>query len=348
MDIVILHNHDFAHLPPGIARCSQEAILGVVAAVESALRERGARVRVFPLGDEPVAFVPALRQEPPDLVINLCESLGGDSRGEMLVPGLLDLLGLPYTGSGPLTLALALHKDKAKLVLEGCGVPTPEHGLVERPGEWEELVHLLPAIVKPVREDASIGIDRLSVVRTPEELARVCQRVLERHQQPALVERYIEGRELNVGLFGAPPEVLPIAEIDFSQLAPDHPRIVTYAAKWDESAPEYRDTPPVRCALEPAVHERVVGVARAAFEALGLRHYGRVDMRLAADGTPYVIEVNPNCDLSPIAGFARAASFAGIDYPALVWRLVQLATQPRSEEQPAEGPGRPRARAQKS
>ncbi len=342
MRIAILHNDDFSHLPPGLERLSEDAVLGVAAAFRQALAARGAAASVEPVLD-PSSVAQKLAAERPDLVVNLCESLGGDPRGEMLVPGLLDLLRVPYTGSGPLTLSLALHKHVAKDLLRARGVPTPAYRLVDRLDGWREVDLPFPVIVKPAREDASIGIDRTSVVHSPGALAEACERVLVEHAQPALVEAYIDGRELNVSLLGgAQAQVLPLAEIDFSQLAPDHPRIVTYACKWDESAPEYHATPPVRCTLTAELAERVSATARAAFEALECRDYARVDMRLARDGTPYVIEVNPNCDLSPGAGYARAAKAFGLEYEDLVWRLVEIALE-RDSLHPAAGAGRPDA-----
>jgi len=326
MKIAVLYNYDFAHLPEGVERRSQDAVLGVAAAVETALRARGAQVSMVPAGPEPFGFIDALVALEPDLVINLCESLAGDSRGEMLVPGLLDLAGLPHTGSGALALSIALHKSMAKDLLRGHKVSTPASALVTQPSDLEGLEIALPAIVKPAHEDASIGIDRRSVVHDRRALAEVCERVMRDHRQPALVEQYIDGRELNVALLGNPPQVLPVTEIDFTGLDPSCPRIVTYAAKWDESSPEYHGTPPVPCRLEPQLEARVFATARAAFTTLGCRDYGRVDIRLSNDGVPYVIEVNPNCDLSPDAGFARAAAASGLGYEALVWKLVEIAT----------------------
>lgn len=327
MRIAVLYNFDFAHLPEGVERRSQDAILGVRAAVEAALCARGAQVRSVPVASAPTDFVPELLAERPELVVNLCESFAGEARGEMLVPGLLDLTGLAYTGSGPLALTLALHKDKAKALLRGCGVTTPDSALIERLPDLEQVSVALPAIVKPAREDASIGIDRHSVVRDRSELRRVCERVLREHRQPALVEQYIEGRELNVALLGNPPRPLPISEIDFTHLDPSLPRIVTYAAKWDESSPEYLATPPVWCSLPEEIEQRVYQAAVAAFTALDCRDYGRVDIRLSPEGVPFVIEVNPNCDLSPGAGFARAAEASGLGYEDLVWRLVEVARE---------------------
>ncbi len=323
MRIAILHNNDFAHLPAGVERNSQDEVLQVAAAVEEVLRKRGATVQLLPVGLDPGSFASDFLKNRPDVVFNLCESLGGDSRGEIIVPALLDLLGLPYTGSAPLALGLALHKVKAKQLLRSVGVSTPAFDIVRSRAEAMALELPFPLMVKPAHEDASIGIDRNSVVHDRHALVAACVRILEGLHQPALVEQYVEGREIYCSFLGHEP--LPLTEIDFSRLDASHPRILTYNAKWDESSPEYQSTPSVACKLEPAIYERVVETARRAFEALELRDYGRVDMRLSTDGVPYVIEVNPNCDLSPHAGFARAASNAGIDYETLVWRLVDAA-----------------------
>jgi D-alanine-D-alanine ligase len=323
MHLVIVHNQDFAHLPAGISRVSQDAVLGVVSAFQEALATRDAVLSTVAVLD--ASSLSGELFSSADLVVNLCESLGGDARGEMVVPALLELAGVPFTGSGPLSILLCLHKHKAKELLRARGIPTPDWALVERMEDLAAMALPLPAVVKPDREDASIGIDRHSLVHDRAELAWACERVLTERRQPALVERFVDGRELNVALLGAPPQVLPINEIDFTGLDPDHPRIVTYAAKWDESAPEFHTTPPVPCNLSPAQLEQVGQVARQSFEALELRDYGRVDIRLAADGTPFVIEVNPNCDLSPGAGFSKAALAAGLSYSSLVWRIVEIA-----------------------
>lgn len=324
MRVSIVYNHDFEHLE-GAARLSQAEVLEVARGFARVLQANGDHADCFGVGAELCALPRAFLDFGPDVVVNLCESWAGDPRGELIVPALLEVARLPYTGSRPLALALSLHKHQAKQVLRAHGVPTPEWALVSRLEQLGSVDVPLPAIVKPAHEDASIGIDRRSLVRTREELAWAVERVLTERRQPALVERFIDGRELNVALLGDPPEVLPINEIDFSALEAGHPRIVTYAAKWDESAPEYHSTMPVRAALPPAQLARVQEVARAAFAALELRDYGRVDLRLDAAGEPFVIEVNPNCDLAPDAGFAKAARAAGLEWDALVLRVVGLA-----------------------
>jgi D-alanine-D-alanine ligase len=149
------------------------------------------------------------------------------------------------------------------------------------------------------------------------------------------VEEFIEGREINVSVLERPdgkPEVLPLFEIDFSAMPADRPHIVSFEGKWVESSPEYTGTCPVRCQVGPEVQERVAQVALAAFAALELRDYGRVDIRLSREGVPYVIDVNPNCDLSAAAGgFARAANAAGLTYDKLILRLLALATGRRQD-----------------
>jgi D-alanine-D-alanine ligase len=187
-----------------------------------------------------------------------------------------------------------------------------------------------PLIVKPSREDASVGISRESVVWTRETLEQRVAHVLSHYRQPVLVERFIDGREIYVSMLGRSegrPQVFPFYEIDFSEMPADRPRIVSFEGKWVEDSDEYRGTTPVRCTnLTPELSERIANTALTAFEALELRDYARVDIRLAADGIPYVIDVNPNCDLSDVAGgFSKAAKAAGLSYEQVILRIVELA-----------------------
>jgi D-alanine-D-alanine ligase len=180
-----------------------------------------------------------------------------------------------------------------------------------------------------------VGICSASVVHTTVELESRVRHVLEHYRQPALVEQFIEGREINVSVLerpGGDPEVLPLHEIDFGEMPADRPRIVSFEGKWVESSAEFRGTRPVPCQLDSGTRARVEATALAAFRALDLRDYGRVDMRLSSDGTPYVIDVNPNCDLSSEGGgFARAARAAGMSYSDLVLRLFALALERRND-----------------
>ncbi len=265
----------------------------------------------------------------PDLIFNLTESLSQDSRNEIVFPAILDMLGIPFTGSGALGLGLCLHKPKAKDILRARGVPTPASCVIERAKDAAGVDLPYPLFVKLAREDASVGIRNDNVVHNKRALVRRIRDLLEEYQQPLLIERYIEGREVNVTLLGnARVTALPFHEIDFSKLPPDRPRIVSYAAKWDESSPEYLGTEPVPVkGLAASTQAAIERAAIGAFRALELRDYGRVDFRVSEDGTPYVIDVNPNCDISPDAGVARAARAGGLKYPQLIGRICDIALE---------------------
>jgi D-alanine-D-alanine ligase len=326
MHLCILYNQDHDLLEDDPGREAREDVARVAGALAAALEAEGHRVDRVGVGKDPFAFVATIKKRVPALVLNLCESVAADSRGEMAIPCMLDLLGVPYTGSGPLALGLSLHKDKAKEVLRARGVRTPEFRAFTRAEDALGSDLPLPAIVKPSREDASAGVDFDSVVRTREELAAAVDRVVTTFRQPAIAERYIEGREIYVPLLGNRPRLhLPLSEIRFGAAFDGRPNIVSYKAKWEASSPECQDSPSVGCSLEPVLETKVVATAIAAFEALDCQDYGRVDLRVAADGEPYVIDVNPNCDLHPQAGFAQAATRAGMDYPGLARRLVEIA-----------------------
>ncbi|HEY0840451.1 MAG TPA: D-alanine--D-alanine ligase [Vulgatibacter sp.] len=328
MKITVLYNRDFDVPGPGGAAGGAEAreeIAGVARAVaDSLLGRAGCEVEILAAAGSSFSFVERLRSDPPDLVFNLCESLAGDSRGEAAVPAILDALGLAYTGSGTATLSLALHKPLARTVLRGSGVPVPDGAAVSSVSDLESAEIRFPVIVKPAHEDASVGITRASVVDDRRSLERQVRVVIEELGQEAVVERYVEGREIYVGFLGE--DLLPLTEIDFSSMPKGRPRIVTYDAKWIEDSEDWRQTPSGLARIDdPALRLRIEEVARATFRALGLRDYGRVDLRVDAKGQPWVIDVNANCGLAPDAGFAKAAAAAGLSYPAMIGRIVDAA-----------------------
>ena len=229
----------------------------------------------------------------------------------------------------PSVLSSAWCKDCVKQRLEAAGIPTPAGRVMTSPGDPCDLP--FPLIVKPVREDGSVGITNDSLVRSREELERVVSSITTRLRQPGLVEEFVDGREFNVALLGHPtPRVLPLSEIDFAGLPEGAPRIVSYDAKWTTGSIDELGTVPVLYPVLPTgLAARVRRAATDAFRAVGVRDYGRVDVRLAPSGVPYVIDVNPNCDLSPNAGMARAAAGVGIDYAALCGLLVRYASRRR-------------------
>jgi D-alanine-D-alanine ligase len=299
-----------------------------VSAVEESLRRLGYNPHVLPVEHFNKDLVWTLCRMAPRFVFNLCEEINGDCELEMNVAGLLDLMGIPYTGSGPLALGLALNKMRVKQILRAAGIPVPR-GFLCREGQpfRPRLPRRYPVIVKPVREDASLGINSRSVCHDLEQLERQVSYVHDAYQQDALVEEFLDGREFNVSVMGERElHVLAVSEIDFSRMQEGEPRIVTYRAKWDEESEVFQATVPV-CPAEvpPRLERRIRFLAVRSSRCIGCRDYARIDMRTDAGGTVHVLEVNPNPDLSPRAGFARAAEAAGLSYTDLVARITQSA-----------------------
>jgi D-alanine-D-alanine ligase len=345
----VLYNVDYEDARPEVdpgwaARAEVEVVAKGVA---SALFDAGYDAQLVSVDGDLAALRSRLSELDPDCAFNLCESLAGDARLESAVPLVLELLRIPFTGSPPEVLGFALRKDRVKQRLEAAGIPTPPGRVLVRPDDPCDLP--FPLIVKPVREDGSVGISHASVVRSPSELARAVEAVRTSLRQPVLVEQFVDGRELNVALLGHPtPRVLPLSEIDFSALPPDAPRIVSYDAKWTTGSVEDLGTTPVlHPSLPNAVAARVRRAAAEAFRAVGVRDYGRVDVRLAHTGVPYVVDVNPNCDLSPHAGMARAAAAVGIDYGAFVGLLVRYALRRGRDRTVTTAPPAARSSAQR-
>jgi D-alanine-D-alanine ligase len=186
-----------------------------------------------------------------------------------------------------------------------------------------------PLIVKPAHEDASVGIDDSSVVYNLADLRKRVRFIHTEYDQPALAEEYIDGRELNVAILGNnPPAALPISEIDFSGLTEGMHKIVSYEAKWIHGTVAYEGTRGVCPAVLPAPLEaRIKETALRAYSLIGCRDYARVDFRLTKDGIPYVLEVNPNPDISDDAGFARSARAQGYTFAEIVGKIVESALE---------------------
>lgn len=293
-------------------------------AVAAALHQLGHTPSLIPLGAEIAPFVTTLEQEKPQLVFNLCEGFWGKSSQEMHVAALLELLGLPHTGSPALPLGLTQDKALTKDLLVRHNLPTPNYLLIQ-PGESlpDEFALNWPLIVKPCREDASLGIGADSVVNDDIALFSRVRYIHDRYHQGALIEEFIDGREFNAAVIGDRfLEALPISEICFREGLPQ--QIVSYSGKWLEDSPEYTATEPVCPATLSTQEQRTIHeVALQACRLLGCRDYARVDIRLR-NGIPYILEVNANPDISPDAGLARAARAAGLEYPALIGRILDL------------------------
>ncbi|MEM2739402.1 MAG: ATP-grasp domain-containing protein [Candidatus Bathyarchaeia archaeon] len=311
--------------PDSLEYISEAGVLEEVEAVRIALEKLGLEYSVIPLKDDIIGFARMVRDYNPDVAINLCEGAFGYGMYEMNVAALLELLGIPYTGSDPLSLALARDKSLSKDIFRARDISTPKYRVLKSFSDWDFKLSF-PLIVKPVSEDASIGLTRRNFVRCLDELKDMVEYVIGRYNQPALVEEYIAGRELNVAFIGGDePTILPISEVVFE--FEDEPRIVDYYAKWVKGSYEYERTKPVCPAiLDGETKARVEAIALKAYKALGCRDYGRVDIRLR-DGIPYVLEVNPNPDISLDSGFVRSLNASGIRYEDFIARIISYALE---------------------
>jgi D-alanine-D-alanine ligase len=279
----------------------------------------------------PSEVLAAVGDHRPSVVFNLCEALGGDSRLEVHAAWMLEHLGAAFTGSPYHALRHCLYKVEANHILARAGVRVPGTVRVDSPDHIPRVA--FPVIVKPEREDGSTGISTDSVVHDARALRDRVAHAIETYRQPAVVQRYIHGREIAIALLGWPsPRVLPPGEIVFADLPEGHPHILTFSSKWHPESVDCRGTVPVPAVLRPLELRRVAAIGRRAFEVLGLRDYGRVDVRLDERGTPYVIDVNPNCDVSEGGGFSMAAARAGISYAGFVREILRGALRRRAPE----------------
>lgn len=309
----------------------------VVDQVVEALEKGGHQPTVLGVHRDLHALIDGLTKPKPELVFNLFENFGKVRLGAVGIVGLLDLLEVPYVGGGPGEFFIQQDKAVTKKLLAFEKIQYPDFAVFSRDAEFETGGNLrMPLFVKPLSMDASIGIESNSLVDNTRDLMRRVSAIHSKIKDDALVEEYIDGRELHVGVLGNhKPEVLPPIEIDFSGLADGMPHILGGKAKWDEDSPEFKGTKSVLATLPDELRAKIDQVALAAYRALRVRDYGRVDMRLTGTGEVYVIEVNASCYLEKASEFALAAQAAGLDHGALVNRIVQCATERLGLKQPA-------------
>ncbi len=306
---------------------SEVDVLSQVNAVRSALHELDYEAVAVPLQRSVPAFIERLTRFKPEAIFNLVEGWRGESRYHQNLPSLYELLGFSYTGGATSALVMSGDKWTTKMLLDQAHLPVPRGMLCsEVPGRCRLRY---PVIVKPANEDASLGIDFDSVVHNLNDLRRRVAWVIQNYHQPAIVEEYIDGRELNVAILGDRlPVALPISEITFPMVPEGQPRICSYNVKWMESSPEYHwvgaECPAL---LDEEITLRAQKLAIAAFRHLGCRDYVRVDLRLAPNNQPYIVEVNCNPDLSPDAGFARSVMASGRSYTQAIGEIVACALQ---------------------
>ncbi len=265
-----------------------------------------------------------------DLVFNLTESYAGDDTKEMNVAAYMDLIGLPYTGAGPHAHFLAQDKATAKKMFHFHGIRTPYFATAYRGNIDHAHDVKFPLIVKPQLEDGSIGIDAAAVVNGVKELMERVQYVQNEFDSPALIEEYIEGREIYAAILGSyeRTEVLPLVELDLSQLPEGVPRIASRDVKFERDSEAYKLTKSRMVEdLDEATTQKLSETAVAAYRAVKLRDYGRIDMRLTAEGEVYVIEANPNPWLSSKHEFAMAGRKSGRTYTELIKSIIELALE---------------------
>jgi D-alanine-D-alanine ligase len=279
----------------------------------------------------------ALTRPRPDVVFNLIEHFHDDPKLEMAVANLFELYRLPYTGAPAFALALCQRKGLTKQVLLANGVSTPRFLLLKSPRLPKRLGLRFPLIVKPGREDASSGVDKDSVVFDADMLRARVEKLSAEFPPPLLIEEFIEGRELHVSIFGNdPPVVLPMIEYDFTELPADHPSIISYNAKWnplDEVFHRVHTECPAR--LPMRIRQNVEDICLRAYTITGCRDYARVDVRLSRRNHPYVLEVNPNPDLTEGVSFMESAEKAGLSFSQTLRKIVEFALERKPAVKPA-------------
>jgi D-alanine-D-alanine ligase len=296
-------------------------VVNTLRAARHDVRAIGVQHELRPIRDE-------VRHWQPDVVFNLLEQFHGETTYDQNVASYLELLRVPYTGCNPRGLMLARGKALSKKLLTYHRIPVPTFAVFPMGRKVVRPKRLgFPLIVKSVSEDASIGIAQASVVESDEKLAERVGFVHDRVGTDAIAEAYIEGRELYVGVLGnAQLRVLPVWELEFGDLRAGQLRIATERVKHD---PEYQERRGILQGpaddLPPELATRIRQTAKRTCRVLEIDGYARVDFRLAADGTPYFLEANPNPDVALSEEFAQAALYDGIGYPQLLNRIMQLA-----------------------
>ncbi len=308
---------------------SEAAVKQEARDVYAAVEQTGHVPSFLPIRNFP-ADLQKISDEKPDAIFNLCEGYRGKASHEMHLAGVWELLNIPYTGNTPLTLGLAQDKVLTKKLLESRKIPTPLYQVFNKLPENTFMEY--PLIVKPASEDASLGITRDSVIYNFDALKKRVNNLIQKYKQPVLVERFIEGREFNISIMGgSPAKVLPISEINFTRLDPGQPHITSYEAKWLPEHPLYKKTPPVCPAkINKELEERLKDIALQVFKLLQGRDYGRVDVRVDARERIFVLEYNPNPDISVGAGFSNAVKASGMSYPDFITQVLNNAINRRA------------------
>lgn len=322
-----LHVNDWSPLSPHDDSYAEWDSIETITAVRKALEERHTVTMIE--ADEDAYRKLLLAR--PDIVFNIAEGFNGVSR-EAQIPAMLEFLKIPYTGSDPMTLAIALDKARTKEILSYNGIPTAKFAIVERVNGVAPKGIRFPCIVKPIHEGSSKGVLDKSVVKTQKELSEQVTRVVKTYSQPALVEEFLPGREFTVAVLGngADVQILPIVEIKFENLPEGVNHIYSYEAKWIWDQVEHPiDVHECPAKISPLLKKEIESVCVKTYSVMRCRDWCRIDIRLDAEGIPNVIELNPLPGILPDpeehSCFPQAARTAGMSYNELIQRVLDIA-----------------------
>ena len=321
LSVLLLFNLD-----PTWPEPEQEEVLQVTSQLDRAIARLGYQTILVPVTDNDLDRILSKYDPIEHIVFNCCESLPGIAHSEWLVAEYLEQRGFTFTGASSATIALTQDKIRTKQLLDETGIPTPKWQTYN--GTPNVNWRRFPAIVKPSREHCSEGIDRNAIVMTDAELKNRVGYILKKYRQPALVEDFIDGRELHVSLWESGSiDMLPPAEMEFSSFVDEHDRICSYEAKFVPESEQYQKIKTVLPApLTEDELRDVEQVCRASYIAAGCRDYARIDMRIK-DGDMYVIDVNPNADISPDTSTISAAELAGYSYGEFGGHIINMAAR---------------------
>lgn len=340
MKVAIVFNEPYAEIldpyaiscPPDFINSDVFKLRGtdIIAEYEQlaiSLRNKGYDCYILNILDNLDILIKDIEKNNPDVIFNLIEIYKDKAGLEKNFAAFFELAGIHFTGATTKSLGLCQNKYLSKQILSANGIKVPNYRLIKTLSNYYEVKLAYPLIVKPVAEDGSIGIDNDSVVDCYDKLADKINNVIKKHKQPVIIEEYIEGREFNVGLIEDDGLInLPISEIDFSNLPPNYHKIVDFNAKWNYKHECYQKTVPICPAkIDKELEERLYEIARKCFNVLEINGYARVDIRVDKNNEIYVLEVNPNPDLSIDAGFFRAAKAKGYTYGDLLETIVKNA-----------------------
>ncbi len=299
-------------------------ILKDVQSIQGILNKDGFKTEILGLRFPLMEKIQYLIDFKPDLVFNLCEGLGENSSSEIHVASVLELFNIPFTGSGPLALALCHNKALTKAILNTHHIPTPQY-LVIKPGDKISKNGLgFPLIVKPIHEDGSFGIEDDSVVSNMQELKNKTIMIHKVFHQPAIIEEYIDGREFNVSILGNNSfDFVQMREIEFSPSS--DVKILSFKSKWKQSSLDYQATLSTSVKqLSKSIENKILCLAQECFRIFNMRDYARIDFRFGKSEVPYVIDINPNPCISDGSGMVLAAKQNKINYANLIRKIAHL------------------------